>query len=60
VKSADIEEIHLAGRRVAVDPLRAALDGGYYDRLDTAVTAYGMVFVHHPQRYTCWSNLRDL
>jgi hypothetical protein len=53
----DVEEIHtLQVERVAVDGLRTSLDRAYHDRLDTAVTAYGMVFVHHPQRYTYWSN----
>lgn len=49
----DVEEIHtLQVERVAVDRLRATLDRAYHDRLHTAATAYGMVFVHHPQRYT--------
>ena len=53
----DVEEIHaLQVERVAVDRLRATLDRAYHDRFDTAVKAYGMVFVHHPQRYTYWSN----
>lgn len=53
----DLEEIHtLQVERAAVDRLRATLDRAYHDRLDTAVTAYGMVFVHHPQSYTYWSN----
>jgi hypothetical protein len=53
----DVEEIHmLQVERAAVERLRAALDRAYHDRLDTAVTAYGMVFVRHPQRYTYWSN----
>jgi hypothetical protein len=53
----DVEEIHtLQVERAAVDRLRATLDRAHHDRLDTAVTAYDMVFVHHPQRYTYWWN----
>jgi hypothetical protein len=42
--------------RLAADRLRGTLDRLYHDRLDTMVSAYDMRFVHHPHRYTYWSN----
>jgi hypothetical protein len=53
----DLQEVYeFQVERQAVDRLRVALDRTYYDRLNTATGAYGMTFVHHPQRYTYWSN----
>jgi hypothetical protein len=53
----EVEEIYtLRVDRLGVERLRGALDAFYQERLETAVSAYGMMFVHHPQPYTYWSN----
>jgi hypothetical protein len=53
----EVEEIHtLRVDRLRVVRLRRALDSIHEERLETAVSAYGMTFVHHPQPYTHWSN----
>jgi hypothetical protein len=52
-----VEDIHmLRVDRRAVERLRGELDAAFHDRLDTAVSAYGMTFVHHSQPYSYWSN----
>lgn len=53
----DLEKIYtLRVDRFGVERLRGELDAIYHQRLETAVSAYGMTFVHHPQSYTYWSN----
>lgn len=53
----EVEAIHAFHvERHAIERLRRELDRVHHEQLDTAVSSYGMTFVHHPEPYTYWSN----